>query len=112
MKTTRREFIETAAGVAGSVALGAIGLKQAAGAAESGPVRLITYRGPRPTDPGRHSGCAIRSAAGPFQPALAAFVQVDQANAFTHLDPEPIRNTSRTTSATGWSCRTRGFRKR
>ena len=55
MKTTRREFIETAAGVAGSVALGAIGLRQA-GATENGPVRLITYRGLRPTDPGGRLG--------------------------------------------------------
>jgi hypothetical protein len=56
MKTTRREFLEAAAGVAGSVALGALGLSREAGAAEGAPSRLIRYHGLRPTDPGGRLG--------------------------------------------------------
>jgi len=56
MKTTRREFIGTAAGVAGSVALGAIELGREGGAAENAPTRLMKYHGLRPTDPGGRLG--------------------------------------------------------
>jgi hypothetical protein len=60
MKTTRREFLATAAGLTGTLALGSVGLSREAGATETGPLRLITFR---------------------------------------------------TTSATGWNCNVRGFRK-
>jgi hypothetical protein len=56
MKTTRREFLGTAAGAAGLAMLGAIELGREAGAAESAPTRFIKYHGLRPTDPGGRLG--------------------------------------------------------
>lgn len=56
MKTTRRHFLGTAAGVAGSVTLGAIDLSRETSAAETAPGRLIQYHGLRPTDPGGRLG--------------------------------------------------------
>ena len=56
MKTTRREFLGTAAGIAGSVALGSTGGAYAAVGGETTPSRLITYHGLRPTDPGGRLG--------------------------------------------------------
>ena len=56
MKTTRREFLATAAGLTGTLALGSVGWSREAGATETGSLRLITYHGLRPTDPGGRLG--------------------------------------------------------
>ncbi|NLX55408.1 MAG: DUF4832 domain-containing protein [Planctomycetaceae bacterium] len=56
MKTTRRAFLATAAGVGGSVALGTAGLTQEVVDAAAPPVRVMTYHGLRPTDPGGRLG--------------------------------------------------------
>ena len=56
MKTTRRGFLGTTAGIAGTVILGAIELSRKAGAAENAPTRLLAYHGLRPTDPGGQLG--------------------------------------------------------
>ena len=56
METTRREFLATAAGIAGSVALGSTGSSWAAVGGETTSSRLITYHGLRPTDPGGRLG--------------------------------------------------------
>ena len=56
MKTTRRGFLGTTTGIAGTVILGAIELSRKAGAAENSPTRLLAYHGLRPTDPGGHLG--------------------------------------------------------
>ena len=56
MKTTRRKFLETVTGIAGSLTLGTSGSGWAAVGGETPPTRLITYRGLRPTDPGGRLG--------------------------------------------------------
>ncbi len=56
MKTTRRRFLGTAAGVTASVAFGARGLGQQSAAVEDAPTRLIHFQGLRPTDPGGRLG--------------------------------------------------------
>jgi Domain of unknown function (DUF4832)/Domain of unknown function (DUF4874) len=56
MDTTRRRFLETAASLAGSVALGAIEFNRKIGAVETTPTRLIKYHGLHPTDPGGRTG--------------------------------------------------------
>ncbi len=56
MKTTRREFLGTSAGIVGSVALGSAGTTWANDSAEDAPTRLFTYHGLRPTDPGGRLG--------------------------------------------------------
>jgi hypothetical protein len=56
MKTTRRKFLETVTGIAGSLTLGTRGSGWAAVGGETPPTRLITYRGLRPTDPGGRLG--------------------------------------------------------
>ncbi len=56
MKTTRREFLGTSAGIVGSVALGSASTIWANNNAQDAPTRFLTYHGLRPTDPGGRVG--------------------------------------------------------